>query len=581
MDSKLGMAEFFAMEAGEYLERLDHLVSGTGAPDSLEFQRLTRALRGSALMANQHAIAEAAGAFEQVARAVREGQKQWDDATRSTSTRAVDTLKILVRSAREWTDAESAKARELAADLESFSGRISRPIRAESGGLDSGTRAFIAREGASLGSALDRAATMLAQDPRALEPLQSVLNVMQPLRGLAGLADLPPIPDLLDGIERAVGEATRAGELTSDAAGVFDSAAKALSQATRAVAADGKADPESEEVRRFAHRLSGMLGFDRPIPSIDKLYYDDAGPHVLEQGAPSEVTQLGEVEFVSYGEHLKQVADGLDHARTPTEREFRSHGLAGTVRVLEAGTGSPLAESAAELARAIRTALASGKAVHQEARFAGLLRDASNALSAVAASNRAEVGQKLRAVAAALGAEAAPVVPEPAHVAPASPAPAASPASAAPAASAASPEREAGDLAGSLARYHRYVKTLGLGEPSLSELLAGPPADPAARPTPIAAVAPPAAPAPAARPTPIAVVAPPAAAEPPAAPAPAVEQEEEVVPISEFCYSGSAALDRAITLRGELEAAVAGGVETSDLLDEIFDLIQLGLPDAT
>ena len=41
------------MEAGEYLERLDNLVSGAVDPDRDELMRLTRALRGSALMANQ------------------------------------------------------------------------------------------------------------------------------------------------------------------------------------------------------------------------------------------------------------------------------------------------------------------------------------------------------------------------------------------------------------------------------------------------------------------------------------------------------------------------------------------------
>ena len=71
MSSQMGLTEFFAMEASEYLERLDALVSAVAPPEGEEFLRLARALRGSALMANQQAIAGAAAAFETLARSVR------------------------------------------------------------------------------------------------------------------------------------------------------------------------------------------------------------------------------------------------------------------------------------------------------------------------------------------------------------------------------------------------------------------------------------------------------------------------------------------------------------------------------
>ena len=56
----LGMSDFFALEAGEYLERLDGLLATGSNPSADEIVRLARALRGSALMANQHAIARTA-----------------------------------------------------------------------------------------------------------------------------------------------------------------------------------------------------------------------------------------------------------------------------------------------------------------------------------------------------------------------------------------------------------------------------------------------------------------------------------------------------------------------------------------
>jgi hypothetical protein len=120
-------------------------------------------------------------------------------------------------------------------------------------------------------------------------------------------------------------------------------------------------------------------------------------------------------------------------------------------------------------------------------------------------------------------------------------------------------EDEPGDLAGSLMRYRRYLETLGLGSPSLSELLAGPPADPRqARVPPVA----------------------PARAPAGAAAAPVAVTTDEPVPITDLCYGGAAALQRAVALRVEVEALFAAGVpaaEVRELVEEVFDLVQLGL----
>src|SRR6266566_2747041 len=93
----LGMSDFFALEAGEYLERLDGMLAKGDSPSADEIVRLARALRGSALMANQPAIARAAAGLEVLARAVREGRRAWDPQTQQLALRAVDDLKIFVR----------------------------------------------------------------------------------------------------------------------------------------------------------------------------------------------------------------------------------------------------------------------------------------------------------------------------------------------------------------------------------------------------------------------------------------------------------------------------------------------------
>ena len=71
MTNPLAAAEFFALEAGECLDRLETLARRDDAPPAEDFLRASRVLRGSALMASQQAIARAAGGLESVARALR------------------------------------------------------------------------------------------------------------------------------------------------------------------------------------------------------------------------------------------------------------------------------------------------------------------------------------------------------------------------------------------------------------------------------------------------------------------------------------------------------------------------------
>ena len=89
MTQPLGIDDFFSHEAGEYLERLGVLVSGGTAPRPDELVRYARALRGSALMANQHLIARAASGLEHVLRAYRDGRRPWDMETEQDGRRTL------------------------------------------------------------------------------------------------------------------------------------------------------------------------------------------------------------------------------------------------------------------------------------------------------------------------------------------------------------------------------------------------------------------------------------------------------------------------------------------------------------
>ena len=535
----LGMSDFFGLEAGEYLERLDAIL-GKPEPGAEEFARLTRALRGSALMANQAAIARAAAGLEALARAVREGRRAWDAATKQLAVRAVDDLKVLVRRAATWTDADTAKATALGAELERLAGRPSGGVRSgEALGLDAGARAFVAREGAAIASALDRAAQALRTNPLAHDPLQHALRALQPLRGLAALNDLPPLPDLLEGIERTIGELERPGFNPPATVGeLFQTAATAIARAAREVAEQGRPNPEGAEFQKFAGLAVQFMESEPDIVGVAALYYNDGGPQVVQRGvAAARPAALGRLELVSHGEHLRQAADSLERAPSPTQRELRAHTLAGTFRALANAGGGALAERVARFALVARDVVTSGAAVRATQAFASLLRQAGDLLArsggGIAEANLAEeldgLIVSLRGLLArASGASVVPIEAlAPQETVPVSP-----------------------DLTGSWTVYQRLVGA-GVGPASLDELLRAPSLD-TARP----------AAAPAARLR--------------AAP---VDAGAAPVDIRSLLYRGERALARAQELRGQAKQASGDALRT--LVDEVCDLVALALePDS-
>jgi chemotaxis protein histidine kinase CheA len=543
----LGMSDFFALEAGEYLERLDGLLAQDSSRSTDEVVRLARALRGSALMASQQAIARTAAGLESLARAVREGRRAWDPQTTQVALRSVDDLKIFVRQAGSWTDADTAKAEALALELEQLAGRPSAQIRAvEALGLDAGARAFVAREGAAIASALDRAAQALRVNPLAHDPLQHVMRALQPLRGLAALNDLPPLPDLLEGIERAIGELAQSGlEPPVNVGELFQAAAGAIARAAREVAERGRPDPEGADFRQFAGLLVTFMDSEPDAVSIGSLYYSDSGPHIVSRGVPAaRPSTLGRVELVSHGEHLRQAADSLERAPSATQRELRAHTLGTTFRALANSGGGVLADRAAQFAIVAREALASGIAVSSSAAFAAELRRAGDLLARSGSGDEETLASELDALIAALRAI------QPGAAAPAAPAAPAARAvpieTVAPARRTEQPIPETPDLVGSWAAYQRLAEG-GIAPASLAELIAG------AESAPVALA--PGSPGPSGTPSGL--------------PAPA----PSVVDVRSLLYRGDGALRRAQELR---EAAKqASGDALRSLVDEVCDLVAL------
>ena len=532
----LGMSDFFALEAGEYLERLDALMQKPELGTD-EFVRLARALRGSALMASQPAIARAAAGVEAVARGVREGRNTWDAQTKQAAVRAVDDLKVFVRRAPTWTEADTAKADALSAELEQRAGRAAPPAQATGTlGLDAGARAFVAREGAAIASALDRAAQALRANPLAHDPLQHVLRALQPLRGLAALNDLPPLPDVLEGIERVIAELARPGfTAPANVADVFHAAAGAIARGAREVAEQGRPDPDGPAFRKFAELLVRFGESEPEVVLVSSLYYDDGGPHIVQQGvAAARPATLGRLELVSHGEHLRQAADSLERAPSTTQRELRAHTLASTFRALADVGDGPLAECVAQFALAAREVVTSGIAVRAPQAFAALLRRVGALLAQSGSGDLTALVDELDGLTAGVRALLVPGSPP-------GPTPAAA-AAPAPAREEAVPESP--DLVGSWVSYQRLADA-GIGPASLDALLTAPSRD-TARPSP----------------TPI-------------SPAAAAAPEAPVVDVRSLLYRGDGALARAQELRAK--ARLVSGDALRALIDEVCDLVALAV----
>jgi chemotaxis protein histidine kinase CheA len=556
MSNPLGTADFFALEAGECLDRLETLVSAGAPPAPDEFLRLARVLRGSALMANQPAIAKAAASLEHLARAQRERPGRWDPAMREQVAQAVEEFRLLVRQAREWKESDTERAVRLTRSLDTLAGplqsngpvRSAEPARKE---LNTGVRAFVAREGALIASALDRAARALRASPGDREPLYNVIRRMQSLRGLAELGDLSPLPEILDGIELAVGDLTRLFAPPPGVDEVMDAAAQALTRISRDVADQGRPDPAAEEARRFTDLLLRAFAVERDVVPIESLYFADDPEPIAQPGAQPQFggpAPLGPLELVSHGEHLCQSAELIEQSQSQIQRDLRLYHLLGALRSAATPSSDPVAGALGIFARSAQEALAAGVAARSIDGLVTRLREAGQLLRAVVESDdRMLISRRLLDVAHRLDGlrEAAeePVVPieslaydtdAQAEVVPIE---------------TLFPDSQ--DEPTTLERSFRTLQRLTIerapATPALSRLLAG---STEAR-APVAAATP--------------------------------AREEAPVPIETLCYRGQAALERANVVRRQItdELGRDASLESlQPLIQELLDLVPLALAES-
>jgi hypothetical protein len=408
MTNPLGAADFFALEAGECLDRLETIVSDAAPPPADDFLRLARVLRGSALMAGQTPIARAAARLEALARAQRDRRASWSTAIREQVAQSVEEFRLLVRHSREWTEADTARAARLERDLEALSGTTGEPAPpspaiSDRRELNTGVRAFVAREGAVIASSLDRAARSLRVSPGDREPLYNVIRRMQSLRGLAELGELTPLAEILDGIELAVGDLTRLFAPPAGVDQVMDAAAQALTRMSRDVAEHGRLDPDAPEASRFTELLLRAFAVERDVVPIESLYFEGDTEPLSRPSAQPQFTApqpLGPLELVSHGEHLCQSADLIAAAGSATERDLRLYHLLGTLRSAAMPSSDPVAAALGIFARSAQEALAAGVASRSIDGLIGRMREAGQLLRAVVeADDRMLISRRLLDVA--------------------------------------------------------------------------------------------------------------------------------------------------------------------------------------
>jgi chemotaxis protein histidine kinase CheA len=390
------LSEYFAEEAGEYLDRLDALLSRPEVPDPVEFFRLARGVRGSAQLAGVQGVARVAEGMEDAARALRDGTLPWSDDVQRRARETAGDLRVLVGSSGRWGAEEDRRAREAVARWEG-TGAARRQGGAPGGGqiFD-----FLRREMAGVVGEMDRALAELRETPTGREPLRAVLRRMRPVRGVAGMDDLSPVLELLEGIEDA------AHEVLSRTTAVAPREMELLSAGRDALAAAGVALErgqgvgETPELQRFRHVRDGMEpqaeGEEDVVP-VASLFHDDAGPHVVSSPmapAPTaSATLVAEVEAF-----LRMEATGfLDRAEglvaSLSARPTRFARIARELRELARGVGDlAVTYGMTQIAHVAEDAAAriAGAATPEDARGA-LLKLRSSLPGAAAVSEPAAV----------------------------------------------------------------------------------------------------------------------------------------------------------------------------------------------
>lgn len=325
-----GLLDFFTLEASEYVEQLDALVSraSSAPPDAEQFARAVRSLRGSATMAKVMGIAGLAQALERLARQVKDGQVAWDATSRGVAISAIDDAKILIRAVRSWGSAEDARVAQRVAELD----RIA--PKPEGASATRSASEYLARATA------DAAAALLeyAENPGALEQFARVMDKVRALRGVAALKDLPPLSEVVDAVD-AVAKPIELGheDATAERRRLFRTAARVLLEGGDAVRLGNAPPTDSPALQEFtlasATVSGGSAEGDEVVP-IAALLADGADAVHAAANPPTTAAHRFRLEVVSQAEHLRRLVHDGRHAKDAATHDRLSRELRAAVRGL-------------------------------------------------------------------------------------------------------------------------------------------------------------------------------------------------------------------------------------------------------
>jgi hypothetical protein len=524
MSSSSGFLDFFILEANEYVEELDGVLSRGGIsgprPDVDALQRVSRALRGTATMAKLGPFADLAMTVERIGRGLHVGSISWEPALASALIATVDDFKILLRSARTWSAAEEQRAGDRIAELTRFAPDLApTPTSSEATSSRGAAAPFLATEAANIAAGLELLTTRPADSTTA----SNVLGRVRALRGVAGVREIPALGDVLEATEEAARPLELRGEaLSTETNALLHAAADLLRQLAATLRAGGDANAAGPELHRFVAAQDGWADREeqreRIVPIAELFYPDGAGVVEPASHPPTTMSERFRLELVSQGEHLRAM---IGAARATPEAATSSRMRRSLKRALHSLQAT--AESFGE--PMIASAIASYGDVAERSDEAGLatLDRVSGALAG-ASDDASALASQLRSI-------LSPPIPLPVSSEAISfPLPL--------------PAPEPSPLAGPVKEPIRAPMSQA-SPPSPDDFLA-------ALDSSIAALHE-------------------LELRPISQPVPTVE--EALVPIESLLYRGRAALDRAVEVRDDLRRR--GPTSDPEALEELFDLVEL------
>ncbi len=108
------LLDFFILEAGDYLTRLETFATQKGLKPSeaMQFAAAARGLRGSATMAKMSGVSKLASTVERIAGGVVRGATAWEPEVQRAVIGAIEDLKLVVRGVRTWSAEQDNRVEE-------------------------------------------------------------------------------------------------------------------------------------------------------------------------------------------------------------------------------------------------------------------------------------------------------------------------------------------------------------------------------------------------------------------------------------------------------------------------------------